>query len=84
MALTRTSCPAVLTTSRRRTRRVLAGSLGARQNDAKSWSPASERAAVRIGPTFSGPGRCQTNRAVNASGRLAVSMRYTYSRPVAL
>ena len=54
-----------------------------RQNDAKSCSPMSVRAASRIRDTASAPGRCQTNRASNGSGHGPVSIRYRYSRAVA-
>jgi hypothetical protein len=76
--------PRTVTVSSRRVRTVLAGSFGARQNDAKSCSPISSSAARRMASTSSGPGRCQANRAVNGSRTEAVSIRYRYSRPVAL
>ena len=67
----------------RSSRRTVPPDCGRRQNDAKSCSPSSARAASRIGDTASAPGRCQTNRPSNGSGHAPVSIRYRYSRAVA-
>ena len=64
-------------------RRTVPPDCGLRQNDAKSCSPSSARAAARIGANAIAPGRCQTNRASNGSGHGPVAIRYRYSRAVA-
>ena len=75
-AVISTRSPRRATASRSRRRTVEAPRCGRRQNDAKSCSPTSVRAAARIARRTSSPGRCQTNRASNGSGQSPSSIRY--------
>src|SRR3989441_1814290 len=83
-ARTSTRSPRAVTARRSRFRVGPEGGCGERQKGAKSCSPTRCRAASPIVATGRRAGRCDSNRAVNGSGAGEVSMRYTYSRRVAL